>query len=187
MNALAIAVMGYLLVALENALRVPLGLDASGVAPHFAIVLVAFVAMHGQGLGIYWTALVLGAAIDLSSVRASADGLGIVGMLGPHAVGYVMAAYAVVSIRGVMMRRSPLALPFLSLVASALAALAATFLLMVRSWLDRELLFDLWGALGGEIGSAVYTAVIAFALAPLLRAAQGIMGLEDGGARRFGR
>lgn len=187
MNALAVTVMGYLLVAIENALRVPLALGTSGVAPHFVIVLVAFVAMHGQGPGIYWTALLLGAAIDLSSVRTSADELGVAGMLGPHALGYVMAAYAVVSVRGVMMRRSPLALPFLSMTATVLAALVSTFLLMARSMLDRELVFSMWASLGGELGSAAYTCVIAFALAPPLRWAAGLMGLEDSGAKRFGR
>ena len=57
MNTLPTILTVYLALALEVSLRQPLAIGASGIAPHFVIVVVVFVAMCGHGLGVFWTAL----------------------------------------------------------------------------------------------------------------------------------
>lgn len=187
MNGLVIAFFGYVLLGLELALRPALTLGMTGIGPHLVIVLAVFVAMCGQGIGIYWCAALLGLAVDLTTKHSTAQGLSTFVSMGPMALGFVLAAVTVVTLRGVMMRRSPLALPFLSLVACALAHIVAIFLLTIHSWMDPAMVWDLSRELGARMGSAVYTAVIAIGLSPILRWAQGLMGLEESSARRFGR
>lgn len=194
MSTLPVIVAAYLLLALEVALRQPLTLGASGIAPHLVIVLVVFVAMWGQGLGVYWTALACGLGVDLLWTRAVAPAgvgvgpvTGVVVLLGPHAVAYVLAANVVLTLRGVMMRRSPLTLPVLSVLAAGLSGLLVVFLLTVRAALDPDLSVSTLREAGAALGSAAYTGLAAGVLQFPLRWGQGLMGLEDSGARRFSR
>lgn len=187
MKFLPIALAGYLLLALELALRPMLALGSTGIAPHFVIILVAFIAMNGQGLFIYGVALVMGLLIDVTAARAAPGAGATFAMFGPHAIGYVAAAYLVVTMRGFLLRRSPLAIPFLSVVAAAMAVIVSSALLMVRSWFDSDWTAPLGARLGAGMASALYTALPALVLSPLLRRVQSVMGLDDGGARRFGR
>ncbi len=195
MNPLAVAVFGYLLLGLEEALRPALSLGETRIAPYLVVVLVCFVALHAPTLAALWTGLALGLCSDLLAARSAEGGAAVTIIIGPNAVGFLAAAGFVVVIRGLMMRRNPWVMVFLAVVGSAVAKVAAAFLLAVRSVLDPAISISPAVELTTGLGSSLYTAVTAAALVWPLNRMIGLFGFVDwrpgrgrvGGAARPGR
>lgn len=168
MSAPVFAIFAWLALGLEIGLRDALELGQSGVTPSFVIVLLAFVASHAPRHAAVWAGVTLGALLDLTAARPDNTGQGIVTVLGPSAVGCAAAAYTIVVMRGSMMRRNPLTLALLSVVAMAMVTIVSTTLLEFRSFWDPTLSVrasaELWvGALRG-----LYSAALAIPLGAAL-------------------
>jgi hypothetical protein len=180
--------LGYLLLALESPVREALRLGPTSSSPSLVFPLVVFVALLASAPAALWTALLIGLAVDLSTLRAAALGDPIV-IVGPHALGYLLAAYTILTIRPIVMRKNPVTLVVLSIVGEILASIVVVAILGLRqiifrgSWADGlglSLTSDLWHRI---IGSC-YTAAAAILLAALFFPLFSWFGFQDQSARR---
>ncbi len=192
MNWIAFAVVAWMLFGLELGLKPALQLGATGMAPSFVLVLLVITSMAAQRTAALWGALVIGVLLDLTSPLpvapprggAAADSIVLVG---PHALGCLVAAYAVLVLRAVVMKRSVLAIAFLCLIAAGLETIVAWVVITARSWYDPLISSQMRDALGARLGSAVYTGVLSLALGPALALIGPLLGLDFGGAPRTRR
>lgn len=129
------------------------------------------VAMFGQPANVRWTALLMGLAVDLLSTLPLANAAGDVRIIGPTAIAFVIAAQLVMSVRSVMMRRNPLTLGVLAMLAAMASAIALVAIFTMRSLMFDAMSWSVTHELLVRGGGAIYTGVIgtllAFALLPL--------------------
>lgn len=151
----------YLALALELAISPALSLGQTTVSPSIVIPFVAFVAMFAPAVAAMWTSVLLGLAIDLTTSRGTT---GLV-IPGPHALGMLAGCYVVLQVRGLMMRRNPLTLVFLSVVAAAMCGLVVVTIFSVRGIYPDTTGFRAWPELVHRTMSALYTGVTALVLA----------------------
>lgn len=170
MNRLTIALAAWVLAGLEVGFA--RSLAAGPASPSLLMALLVLVALFAGASETLWVALALGAITDLLwSVPLSGGGAGIV--LGPHALGFVLAAQLVLSLRGSMMRRNPLVLGLLAFSGACVASACVTAIMTLRDLYDpiawapqRELLTRLGAAgLTGLAGAAL--ALVLLPLSPL--------------------
>lgn len=184
MNWPVVLFVTYVLVGMELALRPALALGSSGMAPSFLIPLVVFVATHAPGMVSLWFALALGLLMDLLGPYNAADARAIITVVGPNSLGYVAAAYTVLTLRGVMVRSNRTTLIVLSVVAGVVLAVVAAGVVGVRSMYDSDLVVSPSGVLVSGLGSAVYTAATAFVMAIILPPLTTLLGFPDPHRRR---
>ena len=87
--------LGYLLLALEAPVREALRLGPTAASPSLVFPLVVFIALLASNGAAMWTALLIGLAVDLTTLR----GPGAIVIAGPHALGYAAAAYTILTLR----------------------------------------------------------------------------------------
>lgn len=193
MNPLAVALVAYVLMGLELAMRPALALGQSGIAPWLLLPLVVFVAMFAQAGPTLWFALAAGAAMDLTGRLPRSGGLDTVVVLGPQALGFMLAAYLVLQLRGLVIRGNPFSLAILSFLAGCVAAILAVAVLTLRhqlgAWMGwpGDIEWSARAELFARLGSSVYTGLISLVLALVFRRLMGLMGLADPHLRRYGR
>lgn len=178
------AIVAYVLLGLELSLKDAMAVGSTHVAPSFIVPFVVFIAMSAPVVPTLWLALALGAAVDLTSPRGAAGYV----VLGPYAMGYMLAAYLVLTMRGLMFRRSPLTVVFLSVLASAIAELIVVAFLSARGAVYHDGLG--WNAaaeLVNRMLSSGYTALTAGFLSLILLPMAPLFGFQETGARRFAR
>jgi len=129
MSWLVFLLTAYLLTAIQEGLAplwsIPHGSPGTASAsPSLLLVLVCFVALLAPGTTAGWAALVLGLI---------ADALAPTPMLGPHAIGFMLGAYVVLQLRGLVFRESVLTLSFMVLTAGVFSHLAAVALIAIRA------------------------------------------------------
>ena len=177
--------LGYLLLALESPVREVLRLGPTAASPSLVFPLVVFIALLASNTAAMWTALLVGLAVDLTTLR----GPGAIVVAGPHALGYAGAAYMILTLRPIVVRKNPVTLVVLSIVGEALAALVVMAVFAIRrtlffgGWSDMltgPLLPDLWQRWIG----ACYTGVAAIALAALFFPLIPWFGFQDSSIRR---
>ena len=145
-----------------------------------------FIAMHSLTIPALWFALAMGALLDLTGPTASDHG-GTVVSLGPMALAYLAAAYTIVQVRGAVVRRNPISLVALTILASLVASVVAVPLLCFRSLYADPTGFSLAGELMRRLTASVYTGVPALILAWPLTHWVRIFGFQDLTARRYAR
>jgi cell shape-determining protein MreD len=175
--------LAYVLLALESPVREALRLGPA--SPSLVFPLIVFIALLGSSVAAMWTALLIGLVVDLTTLR----GAGAIVIAGPHALGYVAAAYMIITLRPIVMRKNPITLVALSIVGEALAALVVVSVFALRrmlfhgSWAD-----GLPGALTTDLVQrllgAAYTGVAAIALAAILFPLIPWFGFQDPSVRR---
>jgi len=166
-NWLVFAIAAWATFGLEFGLRDALQLGEMNLSPHFAVILLVFVAMWASP-GIALTASVLiGLGLDLFYQLKLDDGGDLV-VVGPHALGCLLAGYAVVNMRALMFRKNVLSIAFLSLVATALMQVVVTALLTARASYDPLVFGPAIAELGQRLGSAAYTGLVAFPVGVVL-------------------
>lgn len=173
MNWLAFAIATWVLFGLELGLRDLLQLGPQPIAPSFVFPLVVFVALMAPHRTTLWAALILGLLTDLTRV-VTTDG-GNVTVVGPYALGYLLGAQFVLTVRGLVIRHNPLTMVPLAILAGAIAQVVVTALHTMRAIYDpvqwaavQELLWRLLAAL--------YTGGTAFALSLVLFPLAGVFG-----------
>jgi rod shape-determining protein MreD len=186
MNWLLAGIVAWVMLGLEKGLRGALELGSSGIAPSFIFVFATFAALMAPSGTALWTCLVLGLLVDLThTVDLAAGGSAVI--VGPYALGYVLACQLVLTMRGVMMWRNPLALGFLALLASIVCHLVVVAVFAVRELILNEVAWGAAGQLGTRLGSSLYTGALAVVLALVLFPMAGALGLSGPHARRFAR
>ncbi|MDA1008164.1 MAG: hypothetical protein O2800_04060 [Planctomycetota bacterium] len=110
--------------------------EVRGVVPALIPALLAFVVMHAPRTTALWAAWWAGLCVDL--LTPIAVGPGALAVPGPWALGFTLAAWTGVLLRGVLFRRSPAAFALLIFVLAAVASLLWTFVFAVRGWYPQE-------------------------------------------------
>ncbi len=191
--------LAWITLGLDAGLRSALSIGDARIAPLFSLPLVVFIGLSAPALPTLWSSFFIGALIDLTSPRAGllgfaggegGGGLGMSGteqiLLGPHALGYVAAAYFVLTLRGVMMRKSIVALVIMSVLGAMVESIVSTALLTVKSLHAGSFEFSAGASLVQGAGSAVYTAFSAAVLGVVLIPGHAWFRFSDPLARRYG-
>ena len=183
MNWVVALVVSYVLLGLEMGLREFLRLGPSTAAPSFVIPLVVFVALMAPPLPAMWMAVLLGLTIDLATPRGEAAAI----VAGPHALGFLAAAYTVLTVRAVLLRRNPLTLMLVSGLAAAIAGLVVVAIFAVRMLYADAHSFRPLGELGYRMLGALLTMLTGLGLSAVLFPMQSWFGFQDPLRRSFGR
>lgn len=183
MNWPVIAIAVYLALGIDLGSRAALALGGS-VVPSLLLALVALIAAFAPAGSTLLIALVAGALVDLTTPVATTEGPRLV--LGPSALGFMLGAYVVITLRTLFARRHVMALVVLAVLAAGGAGLVSAGLLALRQVTDAG--FTLAGPqVMSRLGSALYTAVPALLLALVWRRIMPVLGLVDPFARRWDR
>lgn len=180
MNVILVAVLGWLAIGLEMGLKGTLSLQfgSATAAPSFVLPLAVFIALCAPAMQATWTCLILGAFLDLTAPQAMAGEN--ITVLGPYAVGLVLACQFVLGIRGLVIRRHPLAVVMLSAIAAAIMHITVTAFFTVRAILGDPLVWNTSQELLGRLISAGLTCVTAFFIALTLAPLAPLLGLAAG-------
>lgn len=175
-----VVMVGYVLVGLQMGLvNEFLRLGHTNAVPSLIVPFVVFVALFAPPLPALWTALLLGLTIDLASPR----GTGVI-IAGPHALGFTLAAYLVITVRPIMMRRNPLTLMVLSIIASALAQLVVVAIFSFRGIYPDPFAWFPMRELIERLLSSLYTGATGLLLAFVLFPTMPMFGFNDAHLRR---
>ncbi len=186
MNVFLFAMLAWVALGLEIALPPVLDAGAAGVQPSFLVPLLVFVALHTEPRPALWAGLVLGLLVDLVHPLALVDGGGVT-IPGPHALGFMLAARLTLSIRGVVIRRNPVTLVILSVLAAAVAETVVVACMTLRSAFDGAVVWGGFGELFPGLLSALYTGLAALVLSFPLFALTPFFGFPPLHAPRFAR
>jgi len=107
--------------------------EVGGITPKLMVVVVAYCAMHADGSLVRWFALLAGFLMDLSEPSLSGPRAPLY-LIGPWTLGMLFGAEAVMSMRGLLVRRNPLAVGAMSFLLSLTSGLFWTAWWALRSW-----------------------------------------------------
>jgi cell shape-determining protein MreD len=155
MSPVLVALLGWLALGFEAGLKHTLAIPWGKLeaAPGFVLPLAVVIALLAPGVQAMWACLLLGLMMDLTSPQPLVTGQIVV--LGPHALGFLVAGQFVLAVRGLVLRRNPFTVVVLSVIAGCIMEIVVTALLTVHAAIDRTQ----WGA-GSELGSRLLGAVV---------------------------
>ena len=161
MNWIAFAITTYVLLALQTAFS---GVVAvGGATPNLLLVLAVFVGTSARPGVVLWSLVVLGVLLDLQPGPLTGAGV----LVGPHALGMLVGAFALLQMRGLLFRESVLTLVLLTLAVGGFAALVEVAVYSLRGLWFLAGEPAPWRAtehLGRRLLDAVYSAVVAVPL-----------------------
>lgn len=185
MNWILFAILAWVLIGCETGLKSALALGQTGVAPSFVFPLVAFIAVTGTNWNTYWAALILGLMVDLTWTVGVDGGGPPATIVGPNALGFLLGAQLILTIRGLVIRRNPLAIGFLALVGFALAQVVVVALMTTKDLLGDPVAWSATRELISRLGAALYTGILGFVLALIFLPLAPLFGLQAPQQRRF--
>lgn len=176
MNPLLMVLLGWLAVGLEMGLKPVLSVRVGSLVagPSFVVPLAAMVALCAPPQQALWACMALGVALDLTSPR---DGLTIVG---PYGIGMVLACQLVLALRGLVIRRNPLTLMVVSVLACLVCQVWVTAVMTARRVVDADLVWSSTHELVERGLGAVLTAGTALVLSLVLLPMAPLLGLAGG-------
>lgn len=184
MNWPIFAIIAYLLLGLERGLRDVLAIGP--VQPSFLLALGAYVALSAPPMHAVWACLVLGLTLDLTGgwpvLAGPAQPL-----VGPYALGGVLMAQVILTIRGKLVRHHLATLSVLTLFGVVAAQLVVVILLSIQKLTGAPLAFEPGRELLVRFGSAGYTALLAVPLGLVLIAAAPLLGFTSSSPRAWQR
>lgn len=181
MNWLPFIAAAWLLVGIHKGAADLFGLPfgAAEFRPDLVLPLAIFAAMTLPAAPTAWVCLGLGLIMDLVNEQPALGGDSLV-VVGPHALGYLLAGQLVLQVRSMMIKRNPLTLAALSAVGALIAGIVFVAALTIRHAVDPHLVWSTWSELFGRFGSAAYTGLAGLVLAwPLIRLSP-VLGLNLG-------
>ena len=164
MNWLAFVIAAWIALGLDVGLAGALSPLSGEIRPSFAIPLIVFVALQAPARSALWAALLLGLVVDLLNPMPRVGG-GVVTVVGPHAIGFLVGAQFVLAMRGIVIARNPLTMIILAILAAAIAAVVVVAFFTVRDFYPGHTID--WRAtheLIVRLLSALYTGASALAL-----------------------
>lgn len=190
MNWVVFAFLAWVFVGLETGFKdaIAINFDSGPIAPSFLLCLTAYIALGAPPAVARWAAILLGLLADLSFDLPLKDAYTQAFLVGPFALGHLLAAQLVLTLRGMMIRRNPLTLGFASMCgALACQILVVTIFSIRRGVNGDELSLAPWYVeLVLRSGSALYTGLLAVFLSFVLLPLAPMMGLNMT-QKRFGR
>ncbi|MFK7759848.1 MAG: rod shape-determining protein MreD [Phycisphaerales bacterium] len=186
MNWFVLLFVAWICFGLEMALLPVFDAGASGVSPSVVLPLLVFVALYAPRKHALWCAVVLGISMDLLT-PISHDNGGPVTLLGPYALGYLLAAQFIFSVRAMVVRRNPLTIAFLSVLASLIAEILVVAIITMRYVAGDNIAWDAGDALIDHTMSSLYTGIVALFLSFLFFALTPAFGFHTSVATRFAR
>lgn len=187
MNWLSFTVVTWVCFGLELGLKGGLRLGPT-IAPSFVMPFAVYLALLAPHRTALWSAFILGLLCDLTA-KVGLVGLDrTVTLVGPHALGYLLAGQLVVTMRAMMIRKNPLTMGLLALLASAVAGVVVVAVYSFRSLVIGDpLAVQPTTDLLARLASAVYTGALAVAMALVLIPMAPAFGLNPVHGRRFAR
>lgn len=182
MNWYAFIFAAWVLFGLELGLKHALSLGDWGVAPSFVVPLAVFAAMAAPPSRAVWACLLIGLGLDLTWSVAVSQGTSPT-IVGPYALGLALGGQLVLALRSMMIRRNPLTMAFLAIVASIVMHIVVMALLAVRVGVGDPIVFAAGPQVVSRLGSSLYTGVSAFVLALLLLPSSSFFGFHLGQGR----
>ena len=184
MNWPVFAIVAYLLLGFERGLRDALAIGP--VQPSFLLVLGAFVSLSAPPMHAVWACLILGLTLDLTGGWPMVD-IPAQPLIGPYALGGVLMAQVILTLRGKLVRHHLATLAVLTLFGVIAAQVVVVVLLTIQKLTGAPLAFSPGQALLVRLGSAGYTAILSVPIGFLLIAASPILGFTGQGTRPWQR
>ncbi len=179
MNFALVAVLAWLALGLETGLKGTLAINVSrlAAAPGFVLPLAVFITLCAPPAQAAWVCLTLGLLMDLTAPQTlPGDSLVVIG---PYALGFLAACQTVLALRGVVLRRHPLTVVMLSIVAGIVMQIVVTSLLSLRHLTtDPAMVWHPSQELAARLASAVVTGASAFFVALALAPMAPLLGLQ---------
>lgn len=184
MNPLVLALLVWLSLGLELALRQVLGVGGVAVGPSVAFAMVAVICAFGPRRGCIWLAMITGLLVDLTAPLSASVPRGPVVVIGPQMLGYAFGAWMVMKSRGFLVRSNPLALMLLAVIGTGAGHIVAVLLLWLRDMSDSglEVPPQAWARMLGTIYTAGPALLFGLSARWLVR----WLGLQDPFARQSG-
>lgn len=186
MNWIAFAAAAWICFGLEIGLKNALSLGPGGVAPSFIVPLAVFIGLSAPAIHVMWACLALGTLMDLLWMREQMT-------IGPYALGFMLAGYLLLNVRGLMIGRNPVTMTVMSVVFAALAGLVIVALTALRFWLygapataPAAAPYAPGADLMIRLGSAVYTGVTGLVMFFLLAVVAGAFKFQAATYRGWG-
>lgn len=186
MNWFVLLFVAWIGFGLETALLPIFDAGDSGVHPSVVLPLLVFVALYAPRKHALWCAIVLGVSMDLLTPIKHYNG-GPVTLIGPYALGYLLAAQFIFSVRGMVVRRNPLTIAVLSIFASLIAQILVVSIITVRALAGDNIAWKAGDALMDYMLSSLYTGAGAVFLSFIFFALTPAFGFHTAIATRFAR
>ena len=170
MNWLLFALCSWVCFGAQLGLAKHLSAGSGEIYPSFVIPLLVYISLHAAPRSALWAALVLGCLADLadlSNTHAMTTG-STMQVLGPSALGYLVAAQLVISLRGMVLAQNFFTPIILNLLAAFVAGLVVVAVFTVRSFYPDPIAWQPAHQLMIVGGSALYTAIAAIPVSILL-------------------
>lgn len=135
MRWLFFCIVAWFCIGLELGFADALQVGQGKAQPSFVMILLAFVALWTTTSHVVVASLFCGLFLDLVFVVPLASGETAV-ILGPHALGCMLGAYTVRTMRGLMFRRGALAVGFLAMVGTFVACVVVIACLRIRNFYE---------------------------------------------------
>ncbi|MBL8746893.1 MAG: hypothetical protein JNK58_11120 [Phycisphaerae bacterium] len=167
MNWIIFGVVAWIFLGFESGFREALQVGQTNIAPSFVLILLVFVSLWAKPLHALWAAFFLGCSLDMLN-QVPTRGGETVSLLGPWALGCMLAAYTVLNFRVMMFRRNPLTIAFLCAVGGGIASVVALAFVSLRGYYDDVVTLPASSNLFQHGASAIYTGILALLIGPAL-------------------
>ncbi|MFI4917596.1 MAG: hypothetical protein ACIAS6_13965 [Phycisphaerales bacterium JB060] len=184
MNWPVFAILAYLTLGLERGLRDALAIGP--VQPSFLMALGAYIALSAPPMHAIWACLAIGLALDLTGGWPMLAGAA-QPLIGPYALGCVLMAQVVLTLRGKLVRHHLATLAMLTLFGVVASQLVVVVMLTIQKLTGAPLAFEPGRELLIRFGAAGYTALVALPLGLLLIAAAPLLGFTGHSPRSWQR
>ena len=156
---LLVVVLGWLCLGLETGLRSTLAFPVGTLyaSPSFVIPLAVYIAVCAAPRHAMWSCLGLGVMLDLLSAHATKGEP--MTIIGPYALGLMLAGQFVLAVRGLVIRRNPLTVLALSIPAAAIVQIVVVAIVTARHVAGDPTVWNATAELGARLLSALMTGV----------------------------
>ena len=134
MSGAALIIATWIFLGLELGLKDALSLGHEHIAPSFMFCFLTFLAMFSSHPRPLWCAIGLGLLMDLTFRVPLRDGTGTATLIGPYALSYLLSVQLITALRGLVIKRNPLTVGFLSFVGSIVCQIVLVGILSIRMW-----------------------------------------------------
>ncbi len=176
-------ILAFVMLVLERGLHPLLALGDS-VSPSFLLILLVYVGMFAPPLTAAFAAVVLGALVDVTNPLAMLPPVGLKPIIGPHALGFLVGAYALIQLRGMIFRGSPVTMAIVVFLVGTFVSLTTVFLLGMRGFIAEPIIgFSPVEDLVHRFLVLLYTAAMALPVGWLLSKATPLLAFSYGKMR----